>query len=330
MSASSFLSPELALLLQAAGAPVVEPPRVSIDWDETVRLALHHRLYPRIQFQSLGEMPAAQAVTLRTCTQANAIAALNNLRRTGQVAQLLLDRAIEAIVLKGPLLSQTLYGDVAARVAGDIDLLVPEDALFEACQALLRAGFQPETPITPRSLRKLRRYQHDVAFFHPVDGTTIELHADIAQPHYGYQVDLAAWFRSARTVQAGDVAVKQLDLPHHYLLAGLHASKHRWHRLDLLGDIAAFNRRGMHAGLLTDDLPPWLQEVLRLGEGLASHFWSGRGADSGRVAETASQIVAGKEYGRLSGLAFDLRLRPRWPENGRYVARRFLSAMLKN
>jgi hypothetical protein len=47
--------------------------------------------------------------------------------------------------LKGVALAQSLYGDVAARVCVDIDILAPPANVVQAIDLLLASGYRSET-----------------------------------------------------------------------------------------------------------------------------------------------------------------------------------------
>ncbi|HEY0672343.1 MAG TPA: nucleotidyltransferase family protein [Longimicrobiales bacterium] len=325
-----LVDPELTFLIRAIGAadPLPDPQSVR-DWPRVVALARTHRVYPRVWQRTRSILPGPAAAALHDVARQNLKTALRNLARTVEVVQLLRQHDVDPIVIKGPLLARALYCDYAARVAGDIDLLVREGELLVAAQALAAAGYHHHTPLDARSLARHRQRTHDVAFAHPGDQSLIELHADIAQPHYGYRVDLEGWHGARSSMRVGDQQLSVLWLEHMYLLAGLHAAKHRWHRLDLLSDLAAFHQLGIDAGKFVESgLPAWMIRVLRLGDDLTRWFFGLNAAADSRVTAIARQILAGESHGRMSGIWFDLGLRAQPAEQARYLWRRFLSAKL--
>ena len=266
---------------------------------------------------------------MRALVAENSVRALRNVARTVEVAGLMRAAGIQSMVLKGPLLAHDLYGDVALRVAGDIDLLVRESELLAAATKLSDAGYQPEVAVTAKSLARLRRTRHDVGFAHPEDGTLIELHADIAQPHYGYRLNLAGWWERARARPLGGDTVVTPGLEHAYLLTALHAAKHRWHRLDLVADVAAFGRLGIDRDFVVGEASQaWLLRHIEAGEQLAAWLFEEKQPTLGTVFRAEAQLVAGKDLGRLDGLAFDLGLRERPADKARYLWKRLITAKL--
>ena len=148
------------------------------------------------------------------------------------------------LAIKGPVLSYVLYGDVARRNSIDIDFLVPREHLADAMQRVRSLGF--ETDLNVPLQTHLRR-EHDVALAH-ADGTLLELHVDVAQPHYSYNLDLAPWFERAVGVSINGLNVRTLALDDAALFAVIHATKHAWSTPDLLDDLCAFDRVGVNWG----------------------------------------------------------------------------------
>jgi hypothetical protein len=332
MTGSSLLSvdPELAFVVGASGPAARPDPALVRYWERVVQLAVRHRVFPRVWNAASSYFPPAQAETLRLLARQNARAALLNLARTIEVARLLRDHSIEPIVLKGPLLSYQLYGQYAARVSGDIDLLVAPAELLPAAEALAEAGYQHHTPITAGALARHLKSQHDIAFAHPVEQTLVELHVDIAQPHYGYRVDLDRWREERQCVQVGGAELAVLSREHAYLLAGLHAAKHRWDRLDLIADMAAYGQIALDFGKIEAEASQaWMLRAIRTGQALVALFYGDAAPPTGVVRDVSSKVVASQKFGRLGGLWLDLRLRERTRDQGRYLLRRLLSAKLR-
>jgi hypothetical protein len=327
---NSFLSsdPELAFVVRASARTARDLNSDQVrNWSRVVELSLHHRVYPRVWQNAAPFFPEASAQIMKDHARRNARSALRNLARTIETVELLRSVDIEPIVLKGPLLALQLHGNVALRVSGDVDLLIDPAQLQRAAETLSRAGFQHHTATDERSLARHRQSQHDIAFAHPQDDSLVELHGDIAQPHYGFHFDLAAWHRAARQLTVGHAQLRLLSPPHAYLLCALHAAKHRWHRLDLIGDVAAYVESGHSASSTELNAgQAWMLKLIRTGEGLATAFYGDDATPFGVQDEIMSKVVAGTEYGRWDGIWLDVRLRSKPPVQARYLLQRLLSA----
>ena len=332
MMTNSHLSadPELAFVIDASGGGDRQPSGAhSLNWQRVLSLAVKHRVYPRVaRYAHL--MPEPIAADIRALAQQNAHAALRNVARTREVAELLRAAGVESVVLKGPLLARELYGDLSLRVSGDIDLLVQESDLLRASQALQAAGYDHHTHISAASLAKHRKAHHDISFAHPEDQSLVELHADVAQPHYGIRLDLLAWWRDRREVPIGDAALAILSPEHGYLMTAVHAAKHRWERLDLISDVAAYQLKALDRLKINREVAgTWMISGIQTGEELAGYFYGTSGISGMATATAAKKVVAGESFGRRDGFAFDLELRENPKDKLRYLLARLLSAKAK-
>jgi hypothetical protein len=252
--------------------------------------------------------------------------AMCNLLRTVEAVSLLERAKIPVIVLKGPLLAARLYGDYGLRVCSDVDMLVRSSDMLRAAQALSAAGYHHHTKLDARSLKHHRKLEHDVAFAHPNDDTLIELHCNIAQPHYSYRVNLKAWWGERQRSTVAGVEVDVLSPEHAYLLSAMHAARHQWSRLDLIADIAAFgptvlNRQRIKA----EAASAGLARVVEIGEALANQFYGDGALPADALADMlAAELIDGKSFGRFSGAWLDVRSRERAHDQIKYLAGRFV------
>jgi putative nucleotidyltransferase-like protein len=148
------LSPERKLLL-ACGRSKLTPEDhrriadlagVHLDWDQLVSVSYAHGIAPLIyhsliKSDVIGQVPATAAQTLRSSYYTNA--ARNSLLYDDLKRLLLALRQekINAIVLKGAALAETVYAHRALRPMSDIDLLVRKEQLSKVESKLLDMGY---------------------------------------------------------------------------------------------------------------------------------------------------------------------------------------------
>lgn len=84
---------------------------------------------------------------------------------------------ISCLPLKGLVLSEHLYGNLAVRQSGDIDVLISPNRFDAAYHALVHAGFRPEFEYVPnhRVCRYLQWSTHHMGW-HAPSGDRVELH----------------------------------------------------------------------------------------------------------------------------------------------------------
>lgn len=226
-------------ILSAAITPRPTASRLpAFDSERLTDLAEFHRLVPQVHsyLHSQGQ-PAPQR--LQDAAAANARTSLRLFAHTFRIVESLRTREIDAVALKGPVLAYQLTGNLSLRMPVDVDVLIPRTEFVRAASIVAELGYMSETPATEAAIGRHLRRNHDLAYVHE-DGTLLELHADIAQRHYSYHVDLRPWFREARAIQIGGHTLHTLAITHAAILAIIHGSKHVWSRLDMIADVAGF------------------------------------------------------------------------------------------
>jgi hypothetical protein len=315
------------LIACITGAPL---PAQHPDWDALLQLAAWHRVTPLVARATRAyPLPDAVRAALQTAARTNAQRNLLLFAHTARISAAFESHGIDALFLKGPLLARRIYGDLSLRFCGDVDVLV-RSALFAKASALLtELGYVADTQLDAKALRKHLRFQHDVPFADP-DGTLVELHADIAQPHYSYRADLGPWFDAARTLEVSGHSIRTPAPEHDLILAIIHGTKHVWTRLDLLADTAALVRQPLDwdlvhreirnagaaraaavAGYLLRDVLSVSTPLLVMNAGFA-----------GRIARvTAQRLVQQQDPNWWQTRAFDLAVRERPSDQLRYVTK---------
>ena len=116
----------------------------TVDWSAVLAEAQRHKvtalLYPAIR--SMNGVP--EAIFNKVCGTAIAVATASEamLKEQRRILDLLEARQIPCAVLKGTSVAY-LYPHPELRTIGDIDILVDEENLDEACKALQADGFAP-------------------------------------------------------------------------------------------------------------------------------------------------------------------------------------------
>lgn len=145
---------------------------------------------------------------------------------------------IPVMAIKGASLSQVLYGDITARVFGDLDLFVSPRMVRDAVSILQQAGYKRAYP------GALQRGQ-EIAFWHYLkaqnlsDGQhSLDLHWRLLSAWVGS--DLlpfeAVWSRSRWVEKRSLTPWRTLGDADNLVLLALHGFQHGWSKLKLLLD----------------------------------------------------------------------------------------------
>lgn len=139
---------ESKLLIRALGSDGPPQALSPADWERLAKHSVTHGVAPLLHRRLETAAPAASAPpAVRDLLRAYYLqTAVRNARLYHGLAALLRAyraAAVDVIVLKGALLAEVVYGNVALRSMGDIDLLVRRSDLSRARDIALEKGYVP-------------------------------------------------------------------------------------------------------------------------------------------------------------------------------------------
>lgn len=222
--------------------------REGLDWEYLLRLADEHGMGPLLYRRlDAGLVPASVMDRLREDFDQNR---MRNLLLAGELVQLCRlfeGQGIPVITFKGPSLAAAVYGDLALRKSGDLDILIHHQDVLTAKELLVARGYRPIPQLTLAPESGLTRAQ-EAAFIHfereyvfSQDGLDIEvdLQWEIVHRQFSFPLNLERLQKRACRVPlgaAGDVPA----LPPEVLLLVLcaHGAKDMWEWLYLIRDVA--------------------------------------------------------------------------------------------
>jgi hypothetical protein len=149
------------------------------------------------------------------------------------------DARIDAVPLKGPVLAMAVYGSVALREFGDLDVLVAGRDLARAAACLRERGYTAASPMPGDLPALVERRLHHVTLRSPAGHTAIELHAALLSTLSGrrYDLDVIAPHLEDSTFMGAGVRVLSPSATFAYLTQ--HGGLHSWSRLEWLATMAA-------------------------------------------------------------------------------------------
>lgn len=145
--------------------------REDIDWAYLTQMALRHGVMPLL-YRSLyttcpEAVPGATMDQLQSHFYTNA---LHSYFLTGELLKLLNlfeAHGIPPIPFKGPVLAASVYGDLALRQFGDLDILVHERDVLSAKDLLISQGYRPDPKL---------QLSWEAHFVHDDGRITVDLH----------------------------------------------------------------------------------------------------------------------------------------------------------
>lgn len=216
----------------------------NVDWEYLLRTASSQRvtplLYRKLESICPEAVPEDVLGRLRDYFHANH---LRNLFLTGELLKLLDEleaHGIPAIPYKGPVLSALVYGNLALREFGDLDVLVRKEDAAKAGEILVSLGYRSQHRMTKAQEAALLRYDRQYLF---VKGdSAVELHWTVTPRPVSFLLDPENLWSCVRQIPLGGGTVASLSPEDLLLVLCVHGSAHRWERLGWIRDVAELIR----------------------------------------------------------------------------------------
>ena len=259
VAAGEASQPEMEFLIECARACMgnMQPLRLQsllrngLDWPRVRRLAAAHKvsllLYPALKKCDADLVPSAVLRELRADTSGAVLHGMVLVAELVKILALFEAEGIPALPFKGPAVAYSLYGGLALRGFGDLDILVQEKDIAKATALLVAHGYHAPDQIADTAKRPFLQFQpflespqsQRVFNFYRADGTVVELHWQFTPRHFPFPLtETGLWDRLACVDLPGQKALN-LSPEDMLLLLCVHGSKHCWERLIWICDIAA-------------------------------------------------------------------------------------------
>lgn len=217
-----------------------------LDWDRLSWLAERHRMLPlawsHLQWEH-ESIPPTSARVLQVAFMANAGRMLRISADLLELSALFASHEIAMVPYKGPALGAQLYGSLALRQAGDLDLLVSREDVPRARALLLERGYHPRHVLSRGGAAFMSRSRYSEELDHP-EHASVELHWAFTNGDIALPLTLAELAPRLRTAQLGNGKVTAFGAEDLLLILCVHGCKHRWDRLEWICGVAEAVRTG--------------------------------------------------------------------------------------
>ena len=212
----------------AAGAPEISPQ----DWPGVAQAADREGIAPLLYaaLKALGRAAEPPPADLQRLRHAYLRADTGNWMAYEELAALLpllAEAQVPVVLLKGSALAATLYPEPGLRPLGDVDLLIPRDAMHRAGALLEARDYREEAEVTQGF--GARYLQEKIYMRRAGRPSQVDLHWHLtSMPYYRRRIPIAwFWERTARQAVAGTQAL--VFEPEAQLLhLSLHFALHHW------------------------------------------------------------------------------------------------------
>ena len=218
--------------------PLLQQP---VRWKRLFDLADRHGTQPLLYHALLPLANSVPAEAMQTLMQAYQTNLHKVMRLSSELIHLhehLSTLGLEAMPYKGLAAAEALYGDIALRQSGDIDLLIHAQDLPRIRQAVGELGYRPHTRLSAAEERAYLNSGYECSFDGTAGPNLLELQWAIQPRFYAMDFDMDGLFRRAIPVTVAGHCIKTPGAPDSLLLLSAHAAKHVWGRLVWLCDIA--------------------------------------------------------------------------------------------
>jgi putative nucleotidyltransferase-like protein len=190
-----------------------------------------------------GLMPAREMQRLEQRYRTNVHKSLIFARELIRISDGMDALGVDVMPYKGVVLAETVYGDMALRQSGDIDLLIRVQDFSRIRDAVRGLGYTPHFPLSPREEEAYLRTGYEYTFDSPASPNLLELQWALQPRFYAVDVDMDGLFQRSVPVTIAGRSIKTLSPEDLVIVLSLHAAKHAWGRLIWLCDIARIMSR---------------------------------------------------------------------------------------
>jgi hypothetical protein len=209
------------------------------DWDLLLELAEEHGvlglLSKRLAPAQHESVPPAAREKLQARMRSQQLFVLGLTADLFQILEEFDRSTIEAILVKGPIVSLLAYGDPATRNYADLDLLVRHRQILAATQCMQRLGYEADVPENAIEAGKI---PGEYVFKRAGRPQLIELHTEPTFRYYPKPMRIEEMYSRRRMVKLDGREIPALSLEDELLLNCIHGGKHFWERLMWVADIA--------------------------------------------------------------------------------------------
>ncbi len=215
--------------------------REPICWKILFDLADRHGVQPLL-CQTLSTIeeavPSEDMHALKQRYQVNLLKALFLSRELIRIVDRLSEIGIEVMPYKGLALAEAIYGDIALRQSGDIDLLIRPQDLPRIREAVSELGYTPHSLLSKAEERAYLKSGYECAFDGTAGRNLLEVQWAIQPRFYAVDSDNEGLFRRAVSIEVAGRSMKTPSAEDLFIVLSLHAAKHVWGRLIWLCDLA--------------------------------------------------------------------------------------------
>jgi len=217
-----------------------------INWEELVKMSAFHKtlplLYKSLKEACLTEVPEPILQQLRVFFLYNGARCFEMTDELIKVIDIFKKESIPVAPIKGPLLAETLFGDLTLRSYCDLDLFIPTAKIPSAINLLASHGYSPDIALDDDQFISLSRAGHHATLVKAETTLTIELHWELTGRYFRQHVEFYDLEPRLRQAPLAGRIVNNLGAEDLLVFLCIHGTRHYWSQLDLVCCVAELIR----------------------------------------------------------------------------------------
>ncbi len=174
-----------------------------VDWDAVVKVSTAHYVFPALYLNLkradfLGHLPQDLIVYMEHITSLNRERNEQIISEAKEIQRLLIQHTIQPVFLKGiGNLLEGLYKDIAERMVGDIDFLVPIKDYEKSIQLLRKINYSNKNP----SLLENLDHRHYPRLTSPNKIAAVEVHKELTKSPFRDEFNYTSIFPRIQKIE---------------------------------------------------------------------------------------------------------------------------------
>lgn len=215
-----------------------------LDWVKVTRLAVRNGVAPLLYKSLLSTFPEAvpQDVLIQL-KEYNLLNLQSNLYLTNELVAILnffAENEIQTIPYKGPILTESIYGNLGLRHFSDLDIIVHKHDVKNAKEVLLSQGYKltwPKIQLSEKQETSHIQEKYNYQFIREDDEIIVELHWTVTPNYFSFPQDTVWLWQRLEHVTLLSTSVLTFAPEDYLLILCVHGSNHCWIRLTWICDI---------------------------------------------------------------------------------------------
>ena len=247
---NSNFSTELRLLLlclndriyESKSVEIIELCSNDIKWEEFKYLVIRHKCLPLIyklfKDKYADCIPSALIQEMKTAFVTNSARNLYFTAILHKIIEFFNQANIISVPLKGPAISEQLYGDINFRIFSDLDILVPANKAFKAFNILISKGLTPELNLNEKQFNAYMQSEDHIILSTNAQKVNIELHWELSARYLSKPFTFEQIKDQLKIDNFYGKEISTFSKEDHLVYICLHGSKHLWETFELVFQVA--------------------------------------------------------------------------------------------